>query len=456
MHLKKLHPVALSLVLMLLLVITTISPAAGAPLPIQQIQHIVIIMQENRSFDHYFGTYPHVNGIPSNVCLTINASTTQCVKPYLETNPNVEGASHGWVAAHTCWDNGKMDGFVWAASADSDPSNVMGHYDYHMLPYYWTYASNYVLFDNFFHSILSFSLPNHLYLISAQSGGYVKGTPPTVFDFKTIMEELSPGISWKYYYETNLPGAGVMNESELMAHDAPGIPWNDYVDPLPHMAGIVNKGLLSYNVPGSEFYTDVQSGTLPQVSWIVPAEAVSEHPTASPEAGQKYVVTLVNTIMQSKYWNHTAIFIAWDDWGGFYDHVAPQQVDQYGLGFRVPVLLISPYARQGYISHTQYEHSSYLAFIENQFGLKRLTNRDNTTNSFYGEFDFSQSRRKPLILDPNSPPHWNGSTTTTATSATLPNEISTPQGLVIGSVIALAVISTVSALLIGYVGIRKR
>jgi phospholipase C len=224
-----------------------------------------------------------------------------------------------------------MDGFVWAASRDSNPSNVMGHYNYTMLPYYWTYASNYVLFDNFFHSILSYSLPNHLYLIAAQSGGYVSGTVPAVFNFTTIMEELSPGVSWKYYYETNLPGAGITDESELMAHDPPESTFDDYVDPLPRMEGIVSKGLLSHNVKGSEFYTDVQSGTLPQVSWIVPAEAVSEHPTASPAVGQKYVVTLVNTIMQSQYWKDTAIFIAWDDWGGFYDHVPPPQVDQYGL-----------------------------------------------------------------------------------------------------------------------------
>jgi len=334
----------------------------------------------------------------------------------------------------------------------------MGHYDYHMLPYYWTYASNYVLFDNFFHSVLSYSLPNHLYLISAQSGGYVSGKVPDVFDFMTIMEELTPsGISWKYYNGTNLPGAGIADEPELIAHDPPESTFYNYVDPLLHMAGIKNNSeLLSHNVPGSEFYTDVQSGTLSQVSWIVPAEAVSEHPTTSPEVGQKYVVTLVNTIMQSQYWKDVAIFIAWDDWGGFYDHVPPPQVDQYGLGFRVPVLLISPYARQGYVSHTLYEHSSYLAFIEDQFGLKPLTNRDTMANSFYGEFDFSQPPRQPLILNPNSPPHWNASTTTTATSATLPIEISTtPQG--IGPVIALAVVSAVSGLLlIAYIGIRKR
>jgi len=452
MHLKKLYPSAFGLVLMLLLIMTTITPVAGTPLPIQ---HIVIIMQENRSFDEYFGTYPGANGIPPNVCLTISPGSNQCVKPYLETNPNAEGASHSWDAAHTCWDNGKMDGFVWSAKGNS---NVMGHYDYHMLPYYWTYASNYVLFDNFFHSVLSYSLPNHLYLISGQSGGYVKGKPPAVFDFETIMEELSPAISWKYYFGTNLPGTGITNGSELIAHDTSESSYYDYTNPLPHMKGIMsNASLLSRDVPGSEFYTDVQSGTLSQVSWIVPAPVVSEHPTHSPMVGQKYVVTLVNTIMQSQYWKETAIFIAWDDWGGFYDHVPPPQVDQYGLGFRVPVLLISPYARQGYISHTLYEHSSYLAFIENQFGLKPLTNRDMMANSFYGEFDFNQPPRQPLILNPNSPPHWNASTITTATSATLPSEISTPQGMATGSVIALAVVSALSALiLIGYIGIRKR
>lgn len=132
--------------------------------------------------------------------------------------------------------------------------------------------------------------------------------------------------------------------------------------------------------------------------------------------GQKYVVRLVNTIMQSQYWKDSAIFIVWDDWGGFYDHVPPPMVDQYGLGLRVPALLISPYARQDYVSHRLYEFSSFLTLIEDQFGLKALTNRDLNANSFGVEFDFSQTPRSPLVLDPNNPPAWTTSTVTSVTT----------------------------------------
>jgi phospholipase C len=464
---------------MCLLVITTVGPVAGAPLPIK---HIVIIMQENRSFDEYFGTYPNVNGVPSNVRLATSPGGNQYVEPYLETNPNPRGGPHSWEAAHEDWDNGKMDGFVWTSGR-----NAMGYYDYHMLPYYWTYASNYVLFDNFFEPVLSASLPAHLYLIAAQSGGYVTGAAPPVFDFKTIMEELKPsGISWKYYVGTNIPGrfslTAMYEDPDPTDNWVIGNIWVNSTDnsadggsigaeeidaqartpnyglwnPLPHMAGIMNDPeLLSQDVPGYEFYDDVQSGNLPQVSWVIPAESVSEHPNAGPQAGQKYVVTLVNTIMQSQYWKDTTIFITWDDWGGFYDHVSPPQVDKYGLGFRVPALLISPYAKQSYISHVQYDFSSFLVFIEDQFGLRPLTNRDANAKSFSGEFDFSQHPRQPLILNPNNPPQWSTSTVTTVTRTTLPSEIpTTPLWTVAGSVIALVVVSALIA--IGYASVRKR
>jgi phospholipase C len=160
-------------------------------------------------------------------------------------------------------------------------------------------------------------------------------------------------------------------------------------------------------------------------------------------------------IMQSQYWKDTAIFITWDDWGGFYDHVPPPQIDKYGLGFRVPALPISPYAKQRYISHIQYDFSSFLVFIEDQFGLRPLTNRDANANSFNGEFDFSQHPRQPLILNPNNPPQWSTSTVTTVTSTTLPSEIPTmPLWTVAGSVITLVVVSAL--IVIGYVSVRKR
>jgi phospholipase C len=417
---------------------TTASPASGAPLPIK---HLIIIMQENRSFDEYFGVYPGVNGIAAGVRLTLSPGSTETVSPYLETDANPKGGPHGWEAAHEAYDNGKMDGFVWTSG-----SNAMGYYDYHMLPYYWTYAANYVVFDNFFESVLSYSLPAHLYLVAGQSEGYVTGAAPPVFDVKTIMQELQPaGISWKYYVGTTFPGqssVALMNQdpdptdnwvlgnvwlnntdgsglwpAQASTPDAAKTPAYGLWNPLPHIAVIKNNpDLLSKDVPGSEIYADIQSGNLPQVSWVMPAYPVSEHPNAGPQPGQKYVVGLIKTIMRSQYWPDCAIFILWDDWGGFYDHVAPPMVDQYGLGFRVPALLISPYARQNYVSHHLYEFSSFLSLIENQFGLNPLTNRDSSANSFSDEFDFSQGPRAPLILDQSSPPTW---TTSTLTSISL-------------------------------------
>jgi phospholipase C len=450
---------------------TTAGPVSGAPLPIK---HIIIIMQENRSFDEYFGVYPGVNGIPSGVSLTISRGSSQRVSPYLETNANPKGGPHSWEAAHESYDDGKMDGFVWTSGP-----NAMGYYDYQMLPYYWTYALNYVLFDNFFESVLSYSLPAHLYLVAGQSGGYVTGKAPSVFDVKTIMEELQPaGISWRYYVGTTFPGQfspalmnedpdptdnwvvgnvwlnntdaadmadglGVQSVNSQAAAETPAYGlWN----PLPHISGIMDDAnLLSRDVPGSEFYIDVQNGNLPQVSWVIPAEPVSEHPDAGPVLGQKYVVGLVNTIMQSQYWKDSAIFIVWDDWGGFYDHVPPPMIDQYGLGFRVPALLISPYARQNYVSHRLYEFSSFLTLIEDQFRLKALTNRDTGANSFSDEFNFNQPPRQPLVLDQSKPPSWNPSTVTTVsttqTSSSSANiaQVSTPLWEVILSAVAVAV-----------------
>ena len=279
-----------------------------------------------------------------------------------------------------------------------------------------------MLFDNFFESVLSYSLPAHLYLVAGQSGGYVTGRAPPVFDVKTVMEEFKPaGVSWKYYVGTTFPGQfspALMNEdpdptdnwvigntwlnttddiseplgAQATVPDAANTPRYGLWNPLPHIASIIDDpSLLSHDVPGSELYSDIQSGNLPQVSWIMPALPVSEHPNAGPGPGQRYVVGLVNTIMQSPFWKDSAIFVVWDDWGGFYDHVPPPMIDQYGLGFRVPALLISPYARQNYVSHHVYEFSSFLTLIEDQFGLKALTNRDSNANSFYDEFDFSQA-----------------------------------------------------------------
>jgi len=485
---KKLQVSIVGIMMIAALLVMSVSPTSGAPLPIK---HIIIIMQENRSFDEYFGVYPGVNGIPPGVKLTVAPGSTETVAPYLETDSNPAGGSHSWEAAHEAYDNGKMDGFVWTSGR-----NAMGYYDYHMLPYYWTYAANYVLFDNLFESVLSYSLPAHLYLVAGQSGGYVTGRAPPVFDVKTIMQELKPaGISWKYYVGTTFPGKfspALMNEDpdptdnwvigniwlnntddgsgslgpQATVPDAASTPQYGLWNPLPHIADVMNDPtLLSHDVPGSQFYTDIQSGKLPQVSWVIPNPQVSEHPNAGPVPGQKYVVTLVNTIMQSQYWRDSAIFVVWDDWGGFYDHVPPPKIDQYGLGFRVPALLISPYARQNFVSHHVYEFSSFLTLIEDQFGLKALTNRDSAANSFADEFDFNQAPRAPVVLDPSNPPLWNQQMPISISVASIANTQTSSLGTPIGPspatttpawAVVLGAIAVAAAAVIAVLAVNRR
>jgi phospholipase C len=159
--------------------------------------------------------------------------------------------------------------------------------------------------------------------------------------------------------------------------------------------------------------------------------------------------------MQSQYWQDSAIFVLWDDWGGFYDHVAPPMVDQYGLGFRVPALLISPYARQNYVSHQTYEFSSFLTLIEDQFGLKPLTNRDSRANSFYNEFNFNQAPRSPLILDPNNPPSWQPGTTTTTQTSSSSTTITTPE-LPVWSTLVVAIVVAAAAVTIALTVNKRR
>ena len=301
---------SLGVVAVFLLLVVMVGPVGATPsLPIK---HIIIIMQENRSFDEYFGTYPGIDGIPQGVRLSTSPGSNEYVSPYLETNTNPKGGPHSWEAAHVDYDNGKMDGFVWASGP-----NAMGYYDYHLLPSYWVYAENYVLFDNFFESVLSYSLPAHLYLVAGQSGGYVTGTAPPVFEVKTIMEELqASGINWKYYVGTDLSGQfspTLMNEDpdptdnwvlgnvwlnssdngggsllEGASPNAQATPAYGLWNPLPHISDVMNDpSLLARDVPGSEFYSDVQSGNLPQVAWVMPTFAVSEHPKRGPRAGSE-------------------------------------------------------------------------------------------------------------------------------------------------------------------------
>ncbi|MCU1302950.1 MAG: hypothetical protein JWQ87_3234 [Candidatus Sulfotelmatobacter sp.] len=408
------------------------SLTAGNPAGnINLIQHVVFIVKENRSFDNMFGAFPGANGASS---ATIS---TGAVIP-MGAHPDVmnRDVDHLWSSALTGVNGGKMDRFDLIPEA-----NQYGDYlgetqmTQSVIPNYFSYAGYYVLADNMFSSLAGPSFPNHLYTIAAQSGGVYNlptrapGTanwqvtwgcdsPSTetvpvmdnrgvvtqqypCFDMTTLGDELtSAGVSWLYY-------APVYNTL--------GYSFNTY-DAINHIRN--TSAWTKYDVPTSQFLTDVSNGTLPAVSWLVSGGVESEHPPNSMCGGENWTVQQVNAILQSPtYKNNTAIFITWDDFGGFYDHVVPPTKDEYGLGPRVPLLIISPYAKKGptgsgYISHTQYEFSSVLKFIEEDFGVPPLTTRDANANDTTDSFDFTQSPRAPIILNPRTCPLASTTATT--------------------------------------------
>jgi phospholipase C len=396
--------------------VETAPPAA--PPGLNKIEHFVFIMQENRSFDSYFGTYPGADGIPSGISF-IDPHDGTIVAPFHDTNDINRGGPHDWDNAQADINGGKMDGFLAESykarnpngtlfnpneASGKNPKDVMGYHDYHEIPNYWDYAELYVLQDRMFESVASYSLPAHLYMLAAQSGGYVNARiqrRPTTYNFPEITELLTSGkIDWKYYVtsgtEPDTEDAHVVGSESQQEQDPDKYTlWN----PLPAFPKVqddpTQRGRLQDT---AQFYKDAADGNLPQVSWVIPSGAVSEHPPESVHKGMEYVTGLVNAVMQGPDWNTTAIFISWDDWGGFYDHVPPPQVDQYGYGIRVPGLVISPYAKQGYIDHNTYSFESWLRIVEERFGVVPMTARDAFAADMIEAFDFNQSPRPPVIL----------------------------------------------------------
>lgn len=398
------------------------TPALGSP-GLDKIQHFVFIMQENRSFDSYFGTYAGAEGLPEDICIP-DPYGGPCIVPYHDPSPVNHDGPHGWDDAHASINNGRMDGFLAVAygkgakkgatrpclpptkcEPGQDPREVMGWHDAREIPNYWNYAHLYVLQDHMFSSVASYTLPNRLYMLSGQSGGHVSHAQPrpATFEMKAITDVLTEqGISWKYYVTTGTrpdPETGAVIGT---AADRVGEPWQfSLLNPLPALRGIkedpTQRGRL---VDTAEFYHDARYGTLPRVSWVVPSDPVSEHPPADIRKGMAYVTGLINAVMDGPDWSSTAIFITYDEWGGFYDHVAPPSVDVNGLGIRVPGLVISPYAKQGYVDHQVYSAASWLRILEKRFNLPPLTARDAEAADMLAAFDFAQKPRPPVRLAP--------------------------------------------------------
>jgi phospholipase C len=435
--------------------------ASGGDLTgIQKIQHVIIIMQENRSFDSYFGTFPGADGIPmQNGVPTVSVPdpmTGGVQVPFHTTNDYPIGGPHAAPDSPIDVNNGAMNGFVARLRNDYEfaphmpflqqqpQPDVMGHYDGREIPNYWSYAQNFVLQDEMFASAASWSRVTHLFLVSGWSAyspdpnnpmssvndiglpSFPSDPGPPIYAWTDLTYLLyKNNVSWSYFFD---PGSQLIDPEEGYVPPTDNNPdsptgatlgiWN----PLPLFTDVNQDQQLGNIQPDANFFQEAAAGTLPAVSWVTPSAQNSDHPiSVHPGAatrvsdGQAWVTSLINSVMAGPDWNSCAIFVAWDDWGGFYDHVVPPVVDQNGYGLRVPGFMVSPYAKQGYIDSQTLSFDAYLKFIEDDFlGGQRLDPqtdgrpdsrpdvRENASilGDLANEFDFTQAPRPPMLLLP--------------------------------------------------------
>src|SRR5579871_3869297 len=377
-----------------------------------KITHVIYIVQENRSFDNLFQGYPGANTVPSGM-----NSSGQTITLQPSSLKNVYVIDHSAYAMFAACNgtgsvpgtNCQMNGFnnEYTFGGPTNPQYVYVPHD-ESKPYF-DMAHEWVVADNMFQSQLDESFVAHQYVIAAQAQGSVDlpygplwGCPggpgdlvgtitqtrslygpyqQACFDYTTLGDELDKAaLSWRFYaarYGNDAGGnSGTWSAYQAVRHIFYGKDWK--------------RDVIS---PNWRFITDVHRGYLANFTWITPVCAESDHLECGGGYGPSWVSAIVNTVGQSKFWDSTAIFVQWDDWGGFYDHVAPPYRDYDGNGFRVPLLVISPYAKKNYVSHTQYETASVLHFAEDLYGLGRLAAADTRANSPADAFDFSKKPR---------------------------------------------------------------
>jgi phospholipase C len=434
-------------------------------LGIDNLEHFVFVVQENRSFDHYFGTFPGANGIPRNpdgsfAGCNPDPEAGVCRKVFHDLGPHDAGAAHNEEASDLSINGGLMNGFVRvqqemysvcgntpslpncreAAEDAAGRPDVMGFHTGRELPNYWAYARRYLLQDRMFAPTDSWTVPAHLYLVSGwsalcegyrwwdgslpanctthlqrpdQAWGPRKGDarPYLWADITWLLGKA--GVSWAYYV-----GPGTCLEDNL--DTCPGKPRGTAFgkNPLLGFETVEASGQLGNIQTYPSFFDAAGSGDLPNVSWIAPYKENSEHPPQSIRDGQAWVTRVVNAIMEGprEQWSRTAIFVVWDDWGGFYDHVEPPVVDEGGWGIRVPAFVISPWVKRDLdVDHQTLSFDAYLKLIEDRFlGGRRLDGENqgwpdrrptireelDILGDLRKEFDFSQEPIPPLILEP--------------------------------------------------------
>ena len=367
------------------------------------IKHVVFLIKENRSFDNLFGRFPGANG--ATVGMHHGAP-----RPLIRGIDRLQGdLPHCYSCAIAAWNEGAMDDFE---------QGLYGEWAYsrlgkEQLPNYWRWAKEYVLFDRFFASAHGPSFPNHLYTIAAQSGGAVdnplrNGVASYSWGCDLPEKAVVQVIDSEGDVEFVPPCFDFLTEGDLLRRA--GIPWAYYAaeeDQRGHIWSAYSsirryrehpERWQRHMFPVDRVVQDIEAGRLPAVTWITPRFELSEHPEYSFCHGENWSTEVINAIMNSPMWEDTAIFLTWDDYGGFYDHVPPPQVDGFGFGIRVPMIVLSPYARRGAVSHELGEFSSVLRFIEDNWALGRLTHRDRRATPMLSAFDFSQPPRPPVPL----------------------------------------------------------
>ncbi len=367
-----------ALLLPLAMVLTrVVEPVPLPPQPpalvpgVTPIDHVFVIMKENHAFDNYFGTYPGVDGIPAGVALPNGTGGT--VSPHWVNATSTPDIPHDRASELEAWDNGSNDGFAIAATAWGQAlANVsVSYYDARELGGYWALAHNFTIADRYFASVLGPTVPNRLYSIAGTNAGRLDNVLlGQSFNVPTIFDQLQArGITWKYYYTPSL-----------------------FHGPLPsYFTGASSNPAEKANlVTMDHLLPDLTTGNLSQVVYIDPEDdpVISEHPSQNVTLGEAWTLGLIAAIRANPVWSTSAILVTWDENGGFYDHVPPPQVDAYGLGFRVPMIVVSPYARRGVVDHDVMDHTSMLRFIEANWNITPLNGRVAGANDMFDAFSF--------------------------------------------------------------------
>ncbi len=380
-----------------------------------KIEHVVFLIKENRTFDHYFGRFPSADGA------TQGATCDGGTKPLERATDAAFASGHSFIDGISVINGGRMNCFGPEAYVQFWEEDI---------PNYWAYARTFTLADRFFSSVYGPTGIEHLWTFAAQSDRFVDHERPgqlgvgrrqfcddpleTAYSFKRLTREEQERV-FRLEEEGKDSALGLLDlweerwpctDVEILPDrlEEAGISWksyrgpNEWVQPLRMVRHVRFSDMWEKVVPDTDFVKDIRRGQLPAVSWVTPSFANSEHPPASVCRGENWTVDVMNELMRSEYWDSTAVVVTWDDFGGFYDHVPPPHVDIYGMGPRVPTIIISPWAKPGAVDHDTMEFMSVLRFIEVIFDLEPLTARDAAADDMLSAFDFTQQPIEPLIL----------------------------------------------------------